>query len=461
MNDMNTVWKNILEKIKTEVTPSTHNAWLRDTRYDTHQDGVVYILVQNSFAKDWIQNKCYTKILNLLRDVDPSIKNVEFNITTTPIKDKKVPQTHQEGDKKHEKDSKVGVGGQKNELPLKDHYIDLHDNLNPKYIFETFVVGSFNELAFASAQAIIKKPGIYNPLFFHGSTGVGKTHLMQAIGNYYKNKLDKKVYYATSDRFTNDFVTSLQNNKTSQFKEKYRKYDLLIMDDIQFLSNKERTQEELFHIFNYLYDNQKQIIFSSDQHPNYLQNLESRLKSRFSQGMIIDIPKIDIESKMAIIKSKLLQTDLVLGNDIIQYLAETLEGSIREIEGIVNNISIQSDIKNRPLTLEEIKDMTKDVVKSSKNTSFKDILKAVASFYKVEESSILEKNRKQEIVKPRQILMYILREDFGHSLSSIGQKLGGRDHTTVLHACDKMEGDLKSNQELTEELTQLRSMLRM
>jgi chromosomal replication initiator protein len=164
---------------------------------------------------------------------------------------------------------------------------------------------------------------------------------------------------------------------------------------------------------------------------------------------------------MAIIKSKLLQTELTLSNDIIQYLAETLEGSIREIEGIVNNISIQSDIKNRPLTLEEVKEMTKDVVKSSKNTSFKDILKAVASFYKVEETSILEKNRKQEIVKPRQILMYVLREDFGHSLSSIGQKLGGRDHTTVLHACDKMEEELKSNQELIEELTQVRSMLRM
>jgi chromosomal replication initiator protein len=460
MNDFNTIWKNILEKIKTEVTPSTHNAWLRDTRFDTYQDGVVYILVQNSFAKDWIQNKCYTKILNFLRGEDPSIKNVEFVITTTPVKDKKVPPQTQEGDKKHDKTGQNNLL-QKNELPLKDHYIDLHDNLNPKYIFETFVVGSFNELAFASAQAIIKKPGIYNPLFFHGSTGVGKTHLMQAIGNYYKNKLDKKVYYATSDRFTNDFVTSLQNNKTSQFKEKYRKYDLLIMDDIQFLSNKEKTQEELFHIFNYLYDNQKQIIFSSDQHPNYLQNLESRLKSRFSQGMIIDIPKIDIESKMAIIQSKLIQTEVSLSNDIIQYLAETLEGSIREIEGIINNISIQSDIKNRPLNLEEIKDMTKDVVKSSKNTSFKDILKAIASFYKVEESSILEKNRKKEIVKPRQMLMYVLREDFGNSLSSIGQKLGGRDHTTVLHACDKVAEELKSNQELLEEVTQIRSMLRV
>lgn len=459
MNDLNTIWKNILEKIKKEVTPSTHNAWLRDTKFDTYNDGIVYIIVQNSFAKDWIQNKCYTKILNFLREIDPSIKNVEFNITSTPIKDKKV--NLKDEDKKHDIKDKISQNNQKNELPLKDHYIDLHDNLNPKYIFETFVVGSFNELAFASAQAIIKKPGIYNPLFFHGSTGVGKTHLMQAIGNYYKNKLNKKVYYATSDRFTNDFVTSLQNNKTSQFKEKYRKYDLLIMDDIQFLSNKERTQEELFHIFNYLYDNQKQIIFSSDQHPNYLQNLESRLKSRFSQGMIIDIPKIDTESKMAIIKSKLSQTETTLENNIIQYLAETLEGSIREIEGIINNISIQSDIKGRPLTIDEVKDMTKNVVKSTKNTSFKDILKAVASFYKVEESSIIEKNRKQEIVKPRQILMYILREDFGHSFSSIGQKLGGRDHTTVLHACDKVKEDIKAEQDLMEEITQIRSMLRV
>ncbi|MES2623438.1 MAG: chromosomal replication initiator protein DnaA [Patescibacteria group bacterium] len=454
MSDLQTIWKSILEKIKKEVTPSAYNAWLKETKVDIYEGGVLYVLVQNPFSKDWIQNKCYTKILTFLREIDPLIKNVEFVIAPTVIKEKKPAQTI-ELDKKHDK------LGQKNELPLKDHYIDLHDNLNPKYIFDTFVVGSFNELAFASAQAIIKKPGIYNPLFFYGSTGVGKTHLMQAIGNYYKNKLDKKVYYATSDRFTNDFVTSLQNNKTSQFKEKYRKYDLLIMDDIQFLSNKEKTQEELFHIFNYLYDNQKQIIFSSDQHPNYLQNLESRLKSRFSQGMIIDIPKIDTESKVAIIRSKLLQTDLVLEDSIIQYLAETLEGSIRETEGIINNISIQTDIRGRALTIDEIKEMTKDVVKSSKNTSLKDILKAVASFYKIEETSILEKNRKQEIVKPRQVLMYILREDFGYSLSSIGQKLGGRDHTTVLHACDKVNEELKSNTDLLEEITQVRSMLRV
>jgi chromosomal replication initiator protein len=451
MGEINTIWKNILERIKKDVSPSTYNSWLKDTEIDSYQDGVVFINVKNPFAKDWIQNKYVTKILNFFREIDSDVKNIEYVIAPTAQKNDKNKTIFPSKDNK----------AQKNELPLKDHYIDLHDNLNPKYIFDTFVVGSFNELAFASAQAVIKKPAVYNPLFFHGSTGVGKTHLMQAVGNYYKNTLNKKVYYVTSERFTNDYISSLQNNKASMFKEKYRKYDLLIMDDIQFLSNKEKTQEELFHLFNYLYDNQKQIIFSSDQHPNYLQNLESRLKSRFSQGMIIDITKIDTESKIAIIRSKLALMNSSLGEECVQYLAETLEGSIREIEGIINNISMQSDLKNRPLSLEEVKDLTKNITKTTKSVTFKDVLKAVASYYKIEEQMLLEKNRKQEISTPRQILMYLLREDFGNSLSAIGQKLGGRDHTTVLHACDKIGGEIKSNTEMIEEISQIRSMLRV
>lgn len=454
MGDIVTIWKNILEKIKKDVTPSAYNAWLKDAQVDSYNDGVVYINVKNPFAKDWIQNKYVTKILNFFREANSDIKNIEYIIAPTPKTDKNKPENPTIPEKTDPKT-------QKNELPLKDHYIDLNDNLNPKYIFETFVVGSFNELAFASAQAVIKKPAVYNPLFFHGSTGVGKTHLMQAVGNYFKNTLHKKVYYVTSERFTNDYISSLQNNKASQFKEKYRKYDLLIMDDIQFLSNKEKTQEELFHLFNFLYDNQKQIIFSSDQHPNYLQNLESRLKSRFSQGMIIDITKLDTESKIAIIRSKLAFMGSNLHDECVQYLAETLEGSIREIEGIINNISMQTDLRGRPLTLEEVKGLTKNVSKSSKSIGFKDVLKAVASFYKIEEQSLIDKNRKQEIAMPRQILMYLLREDFGHSLSAIGQKLGGRDHTTVLHACEKISEELKGNNQMVEEIGQIRSMLRI
>jgi chromosomal replication initiator protein len=455
MEEINNIWKKTVEEIKPELTPSGYNSWLKNSKVDSYENYILKILVQNSFAIDWIKSKGYTKILNILRKNNENIKNVEFIISpTAPKKDR----DKKEGDKV---DEKKNLDNKKNELPIKDNYIDLNDNLNPKYIFESFVVGSFNELANASAQAIIKKPGFYNPLFFYGSTGVGKTHLMQAVGNYYKNNLNKKVFYVTSERFTNDYISSLQNNKTNLFKEKYKKYDLLIMDDIQFLSNKEKTQEELFHLFNFLYDNQRQIIFSSDQHPNYLQNLESRLKSRFSQGMIIDIPKIDTESKIAIINSKLEQGGTKLDNETIQYLAEGLDGSIREIEGIINNISIQSQIKDRVLSLDEVKNLTKNIVKTSSNTSLKDILKAVASFYKIDEKSIIEKNRKQEIVKPRQVLMYILREYFNYSLSNIGDKLGGRDHTTVIHAYDKVKNDLVSNQILFEEINQIKSMLRI
>ncbi len=455
MEDYNNIWKKTLEEIKTDVTPSGFNTWLKNSKVDSFEDNVFKILVQNSFAIDWIKSKCYTKILNNLRKNNENIKNVEFIILPTTPKKEKEKKNDDKNEEKKQTDNKKG------ELPIKDNYIDLNDNLNPKYIFDSFVVGSFNELAYASAQAIIKKPGFYNPLFFYGSTGVGKTHLMQAVGNFYKNNLSKKVFYVTSERFTNDYISSLQNNKTNVFKEKYKKYDLLIMDDIQFLSNKERTQEELFHLFNFLYDNQRQIIFSSDQHPNYLQNLESRLKSRFSQGMIIDIPRIDIESKIAIIKSKLEQGDTKLDSETIQYLAEGLDGSIREIEGIINNISIQSQIRDRVLTLDEVKNLTKNIVKTGGNTSLKDILKAVSSFYKIDEKLIIDKNRKQEIVKPRQVLMYILREYFDYSLSNIGQKLGGRDHTTVIHACDKINTDLKSNQILVEEINQIKSMLRI
>jgi len=454
MNDYNEMWKKTLEEVKTDITPSGFNTWLKNTKVDSYEDHVLKILVQNSFAIDWIKSKCYTKILNNLRKNNENIKNVEFTITPSVPKKEKDKKT----DEKPEEKKAIE---KKNELPLKDNYIDLNDNLNPKYIFDSFVVGSFNELAFASAQAIIKKPGFYNPLFFYGSTGVGKTHLMQAVGNYYKNNLEKKVFYVTSERFTNDYISSLRNNKTNVFKEKYKKYDLLIMDDIQFLSNKEMTQEELFHLFNFLYDNQRQIIFSSDQHPNYLQNLESRLKSRFSQGMIIDIPRIDTESKIAIINSKLEQGGTKLDDETILYLAEGLDGSIREIEGIINNISIQSQLKDRVLTLDEVKALTKNIVKTAGNTSLKDILKAVSSFYKIDEKSILEKNRKQEVVKPRQVLMYILREYFDYSLSNIGQKLGGRDHTTVIHACDKVKAELASNQVLFEEINQIKSMLRI
>ncbi|MDO8510142.1 MAG: chromosomal replication initiator protein DnaA, partial [bacterium] len=315
--------------------------------------------------------------------------------------------------------------------------------------------------AHAAAQAVIKKPGIaYNPLFIYGNTGHGKTHLIQAVGNCIKTASPgKKIFYVTSEKFSLDYVNSVQANKVSVFKEKYRKYDILVMDDIQFLSNKEKTQEELFHLFNFLYDNNKQIIFSSDKHPNFIPNLEERLKSRFSAGMIVDIPTPDQESRAAIIKTKCRQINYTLSPETVEYLATSLSGNIRELEGMINSIVCQAQLKNRELSLAEVRNLAKTSIKPKKAISAKDIIKIIAEFYSINENSICEKTRKKEVVRPRQLTMYILREDFNISYPSIGEKLGGRDHTTVIHSCEKIKNELKDNNVLAQELTQIRALM--
>src|SRR3989344_4104576 len=328
-----------------------------------------------------------------------------------------------------------------------------------KFILDSFVVGTFNELAYAASQAIIKKQGIvYNPLFVYGNTGYGKTHLIQAIGNHLKTTDSKKVFYVTSEKFSVDCVNSIQQNKLNQFKEKYRKYDVLIMDDIQFISNKERSQEELFHLFNTLYDGNKQIIFSSDKHPSCIPGLADRLKSRFGQGMIVDVQAPDTESRMEILRSKARANSFFLADDIISFVAVSIQGNIRDLEGILNSIICQTQLKNRDLTMPEVKNLLKNNVKPKKNVSVKEIVKIISNFYNIEENSIYEKTRRKEVVKPRQVIMYILRKDFNVSYPSIGEKLGGRDHTTVIHSCKKVEEDIKNNNLLEQEIEQIRSM---
>ncbi len=314
--------------------------------------------------------------------------------------------------------------------------VNKEDNLNPRYTFENFVIGPFNELAHAAAKAVIAKPGImYNPLFIYGSTGHGKTHLIQAVGNHIKAaNPGKKVYYLTSEQFGQEFVNALQHSKVHIFKEKYRKYDVLIVDDIQFFSEKQRIQEELFHLFNALYDNNRQIIFSSDKHPHFITGLEDRLKSRMAAGMTVDIPAPDKESRIAIISAKAKQLGAPLSDEIIDYLAQSVAGNIRELEGVVNTLMCQIELKGKEPTLLDIRNFIKASVKPKKTMAVKDVVKIISDFYNVKEESIYEKTRHKEVIKPRQVIMYLLREDFNISYPSIGQKLGGKDHTTVIHA---------------------------
>lgn len=445
--DTKQLWENVLVDIELTISKANFSTWFKDTFVSKVEEGVVYVNVPNEFVKEWLSTKYHKEILRALRSYSDQVRGVEYTV--------KKDTRRREGVREPQP---INLNG---ELPLENYYINKNDNLNPRYTFETFVVGPFNELANAAAQAVVMKPGIaYNPLFIYGKTGYGKTHLMQAVGNQIK-KLhpSKKVYYVTSERFTVDYLNAIQNMRVNAFKEKYRQYDMLIMDDIQFLAGKEKTQEELFHLFNALYDNNKQIIFSSDKSPHYIPDLEDRLKGRFAAGMIVDIPEPDHESRMTILKAKAHQNNFALEETVVDYIARTIEGSIRDLEGILNSIIMQTQLRDKELSLLDVKNLIKDNARPKKTISVKDVIKRVAEFYDIDEGSIYEKTRRKEIVKPRQLIMYLLREDFSVSYPSIGKQLGGRDHTTVIHSCEKIRNDLKESQLLVQELSQIRMLL--
>ncbi len=444
------VWQNVLVDIELTVSKANFNTWFRGTHITKREDGVVYIGVPSQICKDWLRDKHHKTILEALRTVLPEVRGVEYVIA------KEVRKESERGSDTPRFDP------HNSSLPLHEHYINRSDNLNPRYTFDSFVVGPFNELAHAAAQAVINNLGIiYNPLFIYGATGYGKTHLIQSIGNQVKkNHPNKKVFYVTSEKFSSDLVSGIQNNTIAQVKEKYRQYDVLIMDDVQFLSGREKSQEELFHLFNALYENNKQIVFSSDQHPYYIPKLEERLQSRFSQGMIVDISRPDHESRVAILRAKSAQHNFYLDDALIDYIATTVEGNIRDIEGVLNRVMCHSQLKGTSLTVDDLRTLIKDAVKPTRALSHKEVVRIVADFYNTEESSIYEKTRKKEVVKPRQLIMYLLREDFSISYPAIGQKLGGRDHTTVIHSCEKIKRDLDADTNLQQELYQIRAMLK-
>lgn len=442
--DVKQLWDDALVNIELSISPANFKTWFKDTYIVSLEDGTITLGVPSVFVRDWLADKFQSLILKTLRDLTPYVRSIEYTVV-------------QRTEKKANNNRSQTVNAA---LPLEEYYINKSDNLNPKYVFDTFVVGPFNALAHTAAKTVSEKPGItYNPLFIYGKTGHGKTHLIQAVGNYLK-KHGKKVFYVTSERFTVDFFNALQNGSANNFKDRYRQYDVLIMDDVQFLANKEKTQEELFHLFNALHDNNKQIVFSSDIHPSLLSGLEDRLRSRFAQGMIVDIPAPDVESRAAILRAKAAQQNLALNEDVVQYLADSIQGNIRELEGALNTVMCQSQLLGRTVSIEEVKQIIKNSTRPRRTLAISDVVDKVAQYFDVDTGSIYEKTRRKEIVKPRQIIMYILREDFQVSYPAIGQKLGGRDHTTVIHSCEKIKNDLKGNSDLEEEITQIRLLLK-
>lgn len=441
------LWTTCLGEIETQVTSANFTTWFKQTAIVKEEDGIICIAVPNEFVKEWMIAKYHKLILKTIVNHISHIRGVEFSIGA--------PQPIQSVEKQT-------TSTTAQELPLQNVFINRDDNLNPRYIFETFIVGPFNELAYAAAQAVVKNPqNAYNPLFFYSASGLGKTHLIQAVGNEMKRLFpDKKVLYVTAEKFTNDYVASVQNNKSMSFRDKYRKFDVLIIDDIQFISGKEQTQNELFHLFNTLYEQGKNIIFSSDKHPNHIIGLEDRLKTRFNAGMTIDIQEPDLESRLAIVREKSSISGHPLEEDVALYIASSITGSIRELEGVLNIINMHAEVKQKPISLNEVKTLVKNNVKTKKIVSVDTVVKTISDYYNLDERVIYEKTRRKEIVRARQIIMFILREDFNESYPSIGAKLGGKDHTTVIHSYEKINEELKSDPHLMKQLEDIRILFK-
>ena len=445
--DPRELWEHVLSQVELSISPANFNTWFRDSCIVRIEEGIVYIGVPSPFFRDWYQKKFHLLLLKIIRGVSHEFRNIEYQI---------VKVDRQKPPKETRRAAQPTV-----EMPLDEFYVNKSDGLNPRYTFDSFVVGSFNELAHTAAQAALKRPGIlYNPLFIYGDTGRGKTHLIQAIGNQFKKLYPgRKVFYLTAETFGQDYLNSIQSGTMNRFKDKYRQHDLLIMDDIQFFSKKDKMQEELFHLFNALYDNNKQILFSSDRAPAAIPDIADRLRGRFSVGMSMDIGEPDTESRMEIVRKKAALHGIYLDPLVVEHIALSVSGSIRELEGVINNVVCHAQVKGVPPDLAEIRHSLRTLARPQKNVSVKHVVAKVAEFYGIDEESIYEKTRRREVVRPRQVIMYILREDFSVSYPTIGSKLGGRDHTTVIHSCEKVKREVVDDAELAKEISDIRSIL--
>jgi len=436
------LWQAALAQIKLLISPANFNTWFKNTEILKAQDNKVLLSVPNSFIKEWFEQKYHQMILKVLKSLKPEIKEIEYIIGKTfPSFQKKAIK-------------KISL----TQSELFNFEVDEKTRLNPRYTFSNFVVGSFNELAYAAAQAIIEAPGkIYNPLFIYGGVGLGKTHLLQAIGNFLVKNKQMKVIYFQSNKLIEEIIDAIRNNTIEELKKTFKDVEVLILDDVQFLSGKEKTQEEFFFIFNYLYEKNRQIVLSSDRPPKIIPSLAERLKSRFEGGMIADISPPDYESRIAILKVKSQERNINLPKEVLDYIATNIKNNIRELEGALNILTTFIKLQKKEVNLEIAKKLLKNIISPSpKISTFKKIVKIVSEFYDVKEEEILSKTRRKEVLKPRHIIMYLLRNEMNYSYPTIAQKFGGKDHTTVIHACEKIKKELSKNEELAEEINQLK-----
>ncbi len=447
------MWQSVLAEIELQVSRANFITWFKNTGVLEKKDGVITVYVPNNFSKEWLENKYNKHILRALRNVDGDIKEVNY-----VIRAKNENANIMSNAKKRKIDRSVF----EEQLEFEELEINQETNLNPRYTFKNFIVGPSNELAHAAAMAVVHHPGTkYNPLFIYGGTGLGKTHLVQAVGNEII-KLDKtkKVKYASSEKFVSEVVSAIRNQTMEELKNNYRKNDILIIDDIQFIAGKEKCQEEFVNTFNSLYENNKQIILSSDRAPKSISAVEERVRSRWEGGMIADVGYPEFETRVAILKTKLQEKNCDLQDDVVSYIANNIQKNIRELEGALNRVIAASRLTGGVIAINEVERILSQIITGPKKTvNFRHLIKIVSDFYDISEKEMLTRCRKKEIVKPRQIAMYLLRNELKNSFPYIGSKLGGRDHTTAIHACAKIEKEIRSDKNLVDEMNLIKEKL--
>ena len=454
--DLAEIWVRCKDKLKESFNEKVFNVWIKPIMPLEVTDTYYKVAVKNDFFKTMLEENYAQVIEGVLAGI--MSKNIKLIIETM--------DNGNSGSEAAEEMPAVPAKREQQQLFNENTSVQQPDesNLNPKYVFETFVIGNSNRFAHAAAQAVANDPAhAYNPLFLYGGVGLGKTHLMHAIGNRIKqNNPSMKVLYTSSEKFTNEIINSIQNKTTEAFRQKYRNIDCLIIDDIQFLKGKEQTQVEFFHTFNALKDADKQIIISSDRPPREIETLEDRLRSRFDQGLTADIQTPDLETRMAILRTKTASDNIVLPTEVITLLATNIATNIREIEGAYNKIVAYTSLMHMPITVETaqkvLSDMGNDI--KTRTITYEGIIKVVADHYNVKQDELFNKKRTQNIAFPRQVAMYLCRELADLSYPRIGELFGGRDHTTVIHAYEKISNFKNSNLAFQNELQEIIEILR-
>jgi len=434
-------WRSVLGEIEVTAGRSSYVTWLRNARLLTYEDGQFVIGLPNGYAKEWVEQRMLSDLKRMLSE------RLGRSVALTLVV---MSQSHAGG---------AATEGALLREPAPARMDDANDGLQKRYTFEAFVVGSGNRMAHAAAMAVAEAPAErYNPLFLYGGSGLGKTHLLHAIGNYVRQR-NLQCRYVTSETFTNELISAIRSNSQEAFRNRYRSVDMLLMDDVQFIAGKESTQEEFFHTFNALHNNNKQIVLTSDRAPKMMVTLEERLRSRFEWGLMVDIAPPDLETRMAILQHKLAQMKRSIPPEVIEFVAKQIQSNVRELEGALTRLLATSDMTGRPITVQFARDTLADLVGRRAHITPSQVIETVAKFYNISVAEMVSPARNKELVQPRQVAMYLIRQETDASLLEIGNLLGGRDHTTVLHGIERIKDRLETEEQLRREIMSVREQL--